>query len=108
MHIRFTKPMIALACLLFNAGCENGVQYNWVDESLESVIINNDEKIILGILETKALLKLKKFFFFEKKYKAIALTQDEIEVAIGIIINPIFLKNKILIIRFNITDTKDI
>jgi hypothetical protein len=53
-------------------------------------------------------LKAKKSFFLEKINKIIALNQEEIEVAIGIIINPNFLKNKILIKTFNKTETKDI
>ena len=53
-------------------------------------------------------LNTKKTFFLEKIYKVIALNHDEIEVAIGIIINPIFLNNKTLIKIFNKTEIKEI
>ena len=54
------------------------------------------------------LLKVKKFFFLENMYKAIALSQEDIEVEIGIIINPTFLKKRTLINKFKMTETKDI
>ena len=54
------------------------------------------------------LLNTKKFFFLEKIYKAIALNHDEIEVAIGMIINPTFVNNKTLIKIFNKTEIKEI
>ena len=41
-------------------------------------------------------------------YKAIALSQEDIEVEIGIIINPTFLKKRTLINKFKMTETKDI
>ena len=67
-----------------------------------------DEKHILGNLYIKTLLKIKKFFFLEKIYKIIALNHDDIEVAMGIIIKPIFWNNATLISIFNITETKEI
>ena len=54
--------------------------------------INIDAIKILINLLTKIKLKEKKLFFFKKISKIIALNQDDIEVAIGIIINPILLK----------------
>ena len=54
MHKRYTQPIILLAFLLLNAGCENGEQYNWADDPLEKIIINNDEKIILVDFETES------------------------------------------------------
>ena len=53
-------------------------------------------------------LKLKKFFVFKKIKSKIALNQDDIVVAIGIIINPASLKKNTLIIIFNKTDVKEI
>ena len=48
------------------------------------------EKIILINLEKKIKLNLNKFSFFKKINSKIELNQDDIVVAIGIIINPIF------------------
>ena len=42
--------------------------------------------------DTNISLNLNKFLFFKYKNKIIELTQDEIVVAIGIIIKPILLK----------------
>ena len=67
-----------------------------------------DENNILGNRYKKTELNLKKFLFFEKIYKQIALNQDENDVAIGIIINPIFLKKRTLIKIFNKTEIKEI
>ena len=53
-------------------------------------------------------LKLKKFFVFKKIKSKIALNQDDIVVAIGIIINPTSLKKIILIKIFNKTDKREI
>ena len=55
-----------------------------------------------------ARLKLNKFFFLRKINNKMALNQDDIVVAIGIIINPISLKKKILINIFNKTDVREI
>ena len=64
--------------------------------------------MILGSLKIKILLKEKYFLFFEKTNKIIALNQDDIEVAIGIIKNPTFENSETLIIILRKTDTKDI
>ena len=48
-------------------------------------------------------LKLNKFFFFKKINNKIALNQDDIVVAIGMIKNPISLKRATLISMFNKT-----
>ena len=53
-------------------------------------------------------LKLKKFFVFKKIKSKIALNQDDIVVAIGIIINPTYLKKIILIKIFSETDIREI
>ena len=57
--------------------------------------------IILINLFKNTLLKLNKLSFFKKKNNTIQLNQDDIVVAIGIIIKPIWLKNVILIKIFN-------
>ena len=54
MHLRLTQPIILLACILISPGCENSVKYNWADEPLETIIINNEEKIILVDFETES------------------------------------------------------
>ena len=54
MHLRLTQPIILLACILISPGCENSVKYNWADEPLETIIIDNDEKIILVDFETES------------------------------------------------------
>ena len=54
MHLKFTQPIILLACILISPGCENSVKYNWADEPLETIIIDNDEKIILVDFETES------------------------------------------------------
>ena len=66
------------------------------------------EKTILINLEKKIKLNLNKFSFFKKINNKIELNQDDIVVAIGIIINPIFLKKITLIIIFNRTETNEI
>ena len=51
-----------------------------------------DAQVILKNRLGKTSLNLKKFFFLRKINKIIELNQDEIVVAIGIIIKPIVLK----------------
>ena len=53
-------------------------------------------------------LKLNKFFIFRKINNKIALNQDAIVVAIGIIMNPTSLKKITLIKMFNKTDVREI
>ena len=53
-------------------------------------------------------LKLNKFFIFRKINNKMALNQDDIVVAIGIIMNPTSLKKIILISTFNKTEIKEI
>ena len=53
-------------------------------------------------------LKLNKFFVFRKTNNKIALNQDAIVVAIGIIMKPTSPKKIILINMFNKTDVKEI
>ena len=67
-----------------------------------------DEKIILINLIKNILLNWNKFLFFKKINKIIELNQDDIDVAIGIIIKPILLKKYRLIKIFNITEIKEI
>ena len=64
-------------------------------------------KILIN-LSIKIKLKLNKFFFLSKINKNIALNQDDIVVAIGIIIKPISLKKVILIKIFNKTEIREI
>ena len=64
-------------------------------------------KILIN-LSIKIKLKLNKFFFLSKINKNIALNQDDIVVAIGIIIKPISLKKVILIRIFNKTEIREI
>ena len=64
-------------------------------------------KILIN-LSIKIKLKLNKFFFFNKINRRIALSQEEIVVAIGIIMKPISLKKVMLIKIFNRTETKEI
>ena len=51
---KLIHPIILLAFLYLSAGCENVIHYNWADEPLETIIINNDEKIILVDFETES------------------------------------------------------
>ena len=67
-----------------------------------------EENNILINLETKTKLKLKKLSFFKKINNKIELNHEEIVVAIGIIINPTFLKKIILTKIFSKTETKEI
>ncbi len=53
-------------------------------------------------------LNLNKFLFFKQKNNIIEFNQDEIDVAIGMIMNPTILKQYMLIIILMITEIKDI
>ena len=66
------------------------------------------EKTILINLEKKIKLNLNNLSFFKKINNKIELNQDDIVVAMGIIINPIFLKKITLIMIFNKTETNEI
>ena len=70
--------------------------------------IKIDAIIILTNLTKKKLLKLKRHLFFRKINNKIALNQDDIVVAIGMIINPTSLKKIILTNIFNKTEVKEI
>ena len=70
--------------------------------------INIEEKDILKNFDISSELKIKKLSFFRKINKKIELIHEEIVVAIGIIINPTFLKKIILIKMFNNTESKEI
>ena len=63
---------------------------------------------ILKEFRKKNLFKLKKLSFFKNINNTIELNQEEILVAIGMIMNPIFLKNIILIKIFKKTEIKEI
>ena len=63
---------------------------------------------ILMNLSIKIKLKLNRFFFLSKINKNIALNQEDIVVAIGIIIKPISLKKVTLIKIFNKTEIREI
>jgi len=67
-----------------------------------------EENNILKNLETKTKLKLKKLYFFKKINNKIELNHEDMVVAIGIIINPTFLKKIILTKIFNKTEAKEI
>ena len=67
-----------------------------------------EENKILKNLEINTKLKLKKLSFFKKINNKIELNQEDIVVAIGIIIKPIFLKKITLISTFNKTETNEI
>ena len=58
-------------------------------------------------LSIKIKLKLNKFFFFNNRNRKIALNQEDIVVAIGIIKKPIFLKKRMLIKIFIKTEIKE-
>ena len=70
--------------------------------------INIEENDILKNFDINSELKLKKLSFFRKINKKIELIHEEIVVAIGITINPTFLKKIILIKIFNNTENKEI
>ena len=82
----------AVTGLLELVGSSKGQQrIDALNDLKEAVLAHiKDENSILGNLYIKISLKIKNFLFLEKIYKAIAFNQDEIEVAIGIIINPNF------------------
>ena len=63
---------------------------------------------ILTNLSIKIKLKLNKFFLFNKINKKIAFNQEDIEVAMGIIMKPISLKKTTLIKIFTRTEIKEI
>ena len=64
-------------------------------------------KILINLL-IKTRLKINKFSFFKKINKKIALNQDDIVVAMGIITKPISLKKITLISMFNKTEVREI
>ena len=64
-------------------------------------------KILINLF-IKIKLKLNKYFLFKKINNTIELNQDEILVAMGIIINPMVLKYKTLIKIFNKTEKREI
>ena len=59
---------------------------------LKNIPIKIEAKIILKNFEKKILLNLNKFLFLKKRNKTTELNQDEIVVAMGIIIKPMLLK----------------
>ena len=73
-----------------------------------AIPIINEEISVLKNFEKKSELKSKYLSFFKKINNKIELNQDDIVVAIGIIINPIFLKKITLIIIFNKTEINEI
>ena len=64
-------------------------------------------KIFINLV-IKIKLKLNKFFFVSKTNKRMALSHEDMVVAIGIIIKPIVLKKITLIRIFNKTEVKEI
>ena len=70
--------------------------------------INIEDINILINLFINSELKLNKFSILKKINNKIALNQDDIVVAIGIIMNPISLKRATLISMFSKTDVKEI
>ena len=58
----------------------------------KNIPIKIEAKIILKNFEKKILLNLNKFLFLKKRNKTTELNQDEIVVAMGIIIKPMLLK----------------
>ena len=77
-------------------------------KKLKNIPMTIDAIKILINLSIKIKLKLNKFFFLSRINKKIALNQDDIVVAIGIIIKPISLKKVILIKIFNKTEIREI
>ena len=75
---------------------------------LKNIPISSEANKIFINLFMKTKLKLKKLFIFRKINNKMALNQDDIVVAIGIIMNPTSLKNIILINIFNKTDAREI
>ena len=75
---------------------------------MKNIPINIDANKILVNLFINDKLKLNKFLIFKKINNKIALYQDDIVVAIGIIMNPISLKKIILINTLSKTEVKEI
>tara|TARA_B110001450_G_scaffold44914_1_gene41454 strand:+ start:437 stop:664 length:228 start_codon:yes stop_codon:yes gene_type:complete len=75
---------------------------------LKNIPINIDANKILVNLFINDKLKLNKFLIFKKINNKIALYQDDIVVAIGIIMNPMSLKKITLTRIFNETEDKEI
>ena len=75
---------------------------------LKNIPINTEANKILINLFKNTKLKLNKSFIFKKINNKMALNQDDILVAIGIIINPTSLKKTTLINTFNKTEVKEI
>ena len=70
--------------------------------------IKIEDSNILKNFFINSKLKLKKLSFFRKINSKIEFTHEEIVVAIGIIINPTFLKKIILTRIFNDIENKEI
>ena len=64
----------------------------YVIRKLKNIAINKEAIIIFTNLTKNILLKEKRSLFFKKTKSNMALSHDEIVVAIGIMINPISLK----------------
>ena len=75
---------------------------------LKNIPINTEANKILTNLFKNIKLKLNKSFILRKINNKMALNQDDIVVAIGIIINPTSLKKTTLINTFNETEVKEI
>ena len=75
---------------------------------LKNIPINTEANKILINLFKNTKLKLNKFFVFRKIINKMALNQDDMVVATGIIINPTSLKKTTLINTFNKTEIKEI
>ena len=54
MHLKLIQAAVLFSFLLFNKGCKNNVQYNWAEDSLEKIISNNNNKLILVDFETES------------------------------------------------------
>ena len=74
---------------------------------LKNIPINAEANKILINLFKNTKLKLNKFFVFRKINNKIALNQDDMVVAIGIIIKPTSLKKTTLTNTFNKTEIKE-
>ena len=70
-------------------------------------IIIEAKDILINFMKND-LLKWNKFLLVKKINNIIALNHEDIVVAIGIIIKPIFLKKYTLIMMFKITAVKEI
>ena len=64
----------------------------YVIRKLKNIAINKEAIIIFTNLTKNILLKEKRYLFFKKAKSNMALSHDEIVVAIGIMINQISLK----------------